>query len=103
MRISRQEVLKLYRELINYSKTLKYTDKDYYLTRVKKEFIQNKHLESEEEISHQYNVCMHDTHCYYLLIYFFKLFSLSFKIVFKLTLFDNYGIKSKKCAVILMK
>lgn len=58
MRISRQDVLKLYRELINYSKILKYTDKNYYLDRVKSEFIQNKHLEGEEEILRQYNVCI---------------------------------------------
>lgn len=64
MRISRQEILKLYRELVNYSKTLKYTDKDYYLNRVKKEFIQSKKLESDEEILHQYNVCIHKQDLY---------------------------------------
>lgn len=58
MKIVRQDVLRLYRELINYSRGLKYTDKDYYLARVKQEFIQNKNLESADEIVHQFNVCI---------------------------------------------
>lgn len=57
MRVSRQEILRLYKELISYSKTLKYTDKDYYLRRVKKEFTENKSLEDTKEIFHQYSVC----------------------------------------------
>jgi hypothetical protein len=55
MRICRQDVLKLYKEMITYSKSLKYTDKSYFLARMKNEFIQNKDLESADDISHQFN------------------------------------------------
>jgi hypothetical protein len=51
---SRQlEVLRLYRDLIKYSQTLKYTDVDFYLTRIKQEFSKGKTLENEDEIVRQ--------------------------------------------------
>lgn len=51
---SRQlEVLRLYRDLLQYSKTLKYTDVDFYLTRIKQEFAKGKVLEDENEIMRQ--------------------------------------------------
>ena len=51
---SRQvEVLRLYKDLLKYSKTLKYTDVDFYLTRIKQEFTKGKTLENEDEIIRQ--------------------------------------------------
>ncbi|CAF2644187.1 unnamed protein product [Rotaria sp. Silwood2] len=51
---SRQlEVLRLYRDLLKYSQTLKYTDVDFYLTRIKQEFAKGKLLENEDEIVRQ--------------------------------------------------
>jgi len=50
------QVLKLYRHLIRYGKQLKYTDKEYYLSRVREEFQQNKNLEKSEEIIFNYKV-----------------------------------------------
>jgi hypothetical protein len=47
------EVLRLYRDLIKYSQTLKYTDVDFYLTRIKQEFSKGKTLENEDEIVRQ--------------------------------------------------
>ena len=48
-----REVLRLYRDLLKYSETLKYTDVDFYLTRIKQEFAKGKLLENEEDISRQ--------------------------------------------------
>ncbi|RXG61012.1 Elongation factor 1-beta [Armadillidium vulgare] len=39
---SRQQVLRLYKDLINYGKSLKFTDKEYYVHRIQKEFKRNK-------------------------------------------------------------
>ncbi len=47
------EVLRLYRDLIRYSQTLKYTDVTFYLTRIKQEFAKGKSLENEDEIVRQ--------------------------------------------------
>ncbi|CAF3555286.1 unnamed protein product [Rotaria sordida] len=47
------EVLRLYRDLLKYSQTLKYTDVDFYLTRIKQEFAKGKLLENEDEIARQ--------------------------------------------------
>ncbi len=54
---SRQlEILRLYRDLIRYSQRLKYTDVDFYLTRIKQEFAKGKTLENEDEILRQISV-----------------------------------------------
>ncbi|CAF0832541.1 unnamed protein product [Adineta ricciae] len=51
---SRQlEVLRLYRDLLRYSQTLKYTDVNFYLTRIKQEFAKGKTLENEDDILRQ--------------------------------------------------
>lgn len=47
------EVLRLYRDLLRYSQTLKYTDVDFYLTRIKQEFAKGKILENEDDIVRQ--------------------------------------------------
>lgn len=47
------EVLRLYRDLLRYSQTLKYTDVNFYLNRVKQEFAKGKTLENEDEIVRQ--------------------------------------------------
>lgn len=47
------EVLRLYRDLLKYSQTLKYTDVDFYLTRIRQEFAKGKLLENEDEITRQ--------------------------------------------------
>lgn len=46
---SRQQVLQLYRALLQYGKTLEYTDQDYFMRRIRKEFQKNKTLVSSEE------------------------------------------------------
>lgn len=48
-----REVLRLYRDLLKYSQTLKYTDVQFYLNRIKQEFAQGKLLTDEEEITRQ--------------------------------------------------
>lgn len=51
---SRQlEVLRLYRDLLKYSQTLKYTDVNFYLSKIRKDFAKGKTLENEEEITRQ--------------------------------------------------
>ena len=51
---SRQlEVLRLYRDLLRYSQTLRYTDVNFYLTRIKQEFAKGKTLENEDDILRQ--------------------------------------------------
>lgn len=46
---SRQQVLQLYRALLQYGKTLEFTDQDYFMRRIRKEFQKNKTLVSSEE------------------------------------------------------
>ena len=40
----------LYRALRKHASSLQYTDKDFYMNRIKTEFVKNKHIENEEEI-----------------------------------------------------
>ena len=40
----------LYRALRKHASALQYTDKDFYLRRIKTEFVKNKHIENEDEI-----------------------------------------------------
>ena len=54
--ISRIDKLNLFKRLIKYSNQLVYTDKQFYLHRVKQEFNQNKSLNDEEDIKFFYQV-----------------------------------------------
>lgn len=56
MSVSRAEVLKLFKDLLVYSKSLKLTDVRYYKKRVSSEFRRNKSLENPEDISLAYKV-----------------------------------------------
>lgn len=56
MPISRQEVLRLYKNLIIYSKNLKFTDSTYFRKKVLTEFRRNKKLAAPEDISFAYKV-----------------------------------------------
>lgn len=56
MPISRQEVLRLYKNLIIYSKNLKFTDSTYFRKKVITEFRRNKTLTASEDISYAYKV-----------------------------------------------
>lgn len=50
MNTSAREVLQLYRNLLRYSRELKFTDKNYFKKRVRQEFEQNKELDSATDI-----------------------------------------------------
>ncbi len=56
MSTKQREVLRLYRDLLKYSQKLKYTDVDFYLTKIKQEFAKGKTLENEDEITRQISV-----------------------------------------------
>lgn len=51
-----QEVLRLYRNLIRYGNQLQYTNKSYYLDRVREEFRRNKGLKTTKDIQFYINV-----------------------------------------------
>ena len=51
-----KEIIKLYKDIIKYGKNLTFTDKEYFLNRVRAEFKKNLTITSEEEIIFQYNV-----------------------------------------------
>ncbi|XP_072401474.1 uncharacterized protein [Diabrotica undecimpunctata] len=53
-KINRTQILKLYKELLRYSEELKFTDKEYFRKRIKKEFQQNRDLVDENQISLNY-------------------------------------------------
>ena len=48
-----REILRLYRDLLRYSRTLKYTDVEFYFNRIRQEFARNKTLTDENEIFRQ--------------------------------------------------
>ncbi|XP_068084193.1 mitochondrial ribosome and complex I assembly factor AltMIEF1 [Anabrus simplex] len=52
--ITSQSVLNLYRNLIRYSKTLKYTDQKYFLKRIRVEFKKNKDITNSEDLKFHY-------------------------------------------------
>lgn len=56
MTIPRQEVLKLFKNLMSYSKKLTLTDSDYFRRKVITEFRKNKKLTSPEEITFAFKV-----------------------------------------------
>lgn len=56
MTINHLQVKKLYKELLKYGCSLKLTDKNYYKSRIKQEFLDNKQLIKPEEIKFFYDV-----------------------------------------------
>lgn len=58
MPISRQEVLRLYKNLIIYSKKLTLTDSTYFMRKINTEFRRNKKLTAPEDITFAYKVCV---------------------------------------------
>ncbi|XP_070612197.1 mitochondrial ribosome and complex I assembly factor AltMIEF1 [Erythrolamprus reginae] len=46
---SREAVLNLYRALLRQGRGLRYTDRDFYLSTIRKEFRKNQHLTSPED------------------------------------------------------
>lgn len=51
-----RDVIKLYKDIVAYGKTLTLTDQKYFLNRVRAEFRKNSNLTSEEEITFHLNV-----------------------------------------------
>lgn len=47
---SRSAALKLYKNLLRYGDSLKHTDQEFFLTRIRSEFEQNRHLTEAAEI-----------------------------------------------------
>ncbi|XP_046964871.1 MIEF1 upstream open reading frame protein [Vanessa cardui] len=52
MSASKAEILKLYKNLMLYSKSLRFTDVTYYKKRISSEFKQNKSLSKPEDIQY---------------------------------------------------
>ena len=48
--MSRQKVLCLYKQLIRTANSLKYSDKDYFLKRIRQEFENNRYLSNPVEV-----------------------------------------------------
>lgn len=67
--MSKREVLSLYKRLLRYGETLKFTDKKYYNFRVKGAFNKNRALENPKDITFHIEVNKRDLFIY-LLIYF---------------------------------
>lgn len=55
--IPRRAILALYKKLLRYSNSLKYTDKSYYCARVRGEFGKNRNILDNSVIHFQYQVC----------------------------------------------
>lgn len=53
---SKQNILRLYKHLLKYGKQLQFTDKEYFATRIQKEFRSNKSLVESEDILFSYQV-----------------------------------------------
>lgn len=51
MSVTKTEVLRLYKNLLLYSKSLKFTEISYYKQRITSEFKKNKELEKPEDIA----------------------------------------------------
>ncbi|GAU94846.1 hypothetical protein RvY_06554 [Ramazzottius varieornatus] len=47
---SRVQALKLYKNLLRYSQRLQYTDKDYFVERIRTEFEQNRDVQDQAEL-----------------------------------------------------
>lgn len=57
MSVTKSEVLRLYKNLIQYSKALTLTDPAYFRKRVTSEFRKNKNLNKPDDITFAYQVC----------------------------------------------
>jgi hypothetical protein len=66
------EVLRLYRDLIKYSQRLKYTDVEFYLTRIRQEFAKGKTLENEDEILRQISVRKSSFQSHSFFLFYFR-------------------------------
>lgn len=55
---TRQQILKLYKDLLRYGETLQYTDKDFFTKKIRKEFKKNRSLEDTSEIDVNYKVSL---------------------------------------------
>ena len=55
--VQRSHVLALYRSLIRYRETLRFTDKQYYTRRIRAEFAKNRDLTDEKDITFSFQVC----------------------------------------------
>lgn len=56
MKPTNLQILKLYKELLRYGQQLKYTDKNYYMKRIKQEFRNNSYLTEEKDILFNFEV-----------------------------------------------
>lgn len=54
--VPRRAVLTLYKKLMRYSNSLKFTDKDYYCARVRGEFRKNRQVADNSAVQFQYQV-----------------------------------------------
>jgi hypothetical protein len=52
----RSEILGLYKRLLRYGENLKFTDKKYFVYRIKKDFLDNRDLKNKKEIEFHYKV-----------------------------------------------
>lgn len=76
-----RKIILLYRDLLRYGKHLQLTDKDYYMSQVKKEFRKNKSLENPEDIEFQYKVSTFysgwttsQAYCHLYILIYYQLF-----------------------------
>lgn len=54
--VSRSSVIRLYKDLLRYTKQIQYSDKEYYINRVKSEFRSRKNLSEPKDIEYYYMV-----------------------------------------------
>ncbi|KAH0819677.1 hypothetical protein GEV33_003119 [Tenebrio molitor] len=54
--ITKLQILKLYKDLLRYGQGLRFTDKDYFCNRIRREFRKNRELGDESEISFNFEV-----------------------------------------------
>jgi hypothetical protein len=59
--ITKLQILKLYKDLLRYGQGLRFTDKDYFCNRIRREFRKNRELGDESEISFNFEVRSHHT------------------------------------------
>ncbi|XP_011500761.1 PREDICTED: uncharacterized protein LOC105364526 [Ceratosolen solmsi marchali] len=50
----KREILELYKKLLRYGANLKFTDKKYYIHRIRKDFLDNRNLTDKKEIEFHY-------------------------------------------------
>ena len=65
MTVANMSAPMLYRALLKYGKALNYTNKDFYLHRIREEFHRNKHLTNKAEIKR----CIQVSTCSFYLIF----------------------------------